>query len=109
VALTGAIYCLYGFVVVAGYDAINEYLFPSLLYTSVLSLPLLQYFGLWDSAWFYLHPIRAPLLLLQAAFRPIAPWQWLYGIGYGALWIGLAYAAGQRSFARLVIAGAGDH
>jgi fluoroquinolone transport system permease protein len=107
VALTGAVYSLYGFIVVARYDAINEYLFPSLLYTAVLSLPLLPYFGLWESPWFYLHPVQAPLMLLQAAFQPIAAWQWLYGLGYGTLWTGLAFAAGRRSFERFVILGAG--
>ncbi len=103
VVLLAALYVLYGFVVVARYDSINTYLLPSVVYTAVLSLPLLDYFGLWQSWLFYLHPIQAPLLLLRAAFQPLAPWQLVYGVLYSALWIALMYLASRRAFDRFVV------
>lgn len=103
VVVLAVLYTLYGFVVVARYDSINSYLLPSVAYTAVLSLPLVDYLGLWQSWLFYLHPIQAPLLLLRAAFQPLAPWQLVYGVLYGALWIGLMYLASRRAFDRFVI------
>jgi fluoroquinolone transport system permease protein len=103
VVLLAVLYVLYGFVVVARYDSINSYLMPSAVYTAVLSLPLVDYLGLWQSWLFYLHPIQAPLLLLRAAFKPVAAWQLVYGVLYGVLWIGLMYLASRRAFDRFVI------
>lgn len=104
VALTAALYCLYGFLVVARYDSINEYLFPSMVYTSVLSLPLLDYFGIWETPLVYLHPVQAPLVLLEAAFRPVAAWEVAYGVLYGGLWVGTMGVLAVRAFGRFVVA-----
>lgn len=104
ISLTVAIYCLYGFLVVARYDSINEYLFPSILYTFLIPLPLLNYFGVWESWLHYLHPFQAPLLILQAAFEPVRAWQIVYGALYSALWIALLYRMSERAFERFVIA-----
>jgi fluoroquinolone transport system permease protein len=51
----------------------------------------------------YLHPVQAPLLLMKAAFQPVAMWQMVYGVMYSAVWIGLAYAWSQHAFYRFVI------
>ncbi|MBN1886975.1 MAG: hypothetical protein JW850_03260 [Thermoflexales bacterium] len=104
IVLAAAMYCLAGFIVVARYDSINEYLFPSMAYTFVLSLPLLPYFGLGQSEWFYLHPLQAPLVLVRAAFQPADAWQLVYGLGYSAVWIGLLYHLSRRIFLRFIVA-----
>jgi fluoroquinolone transport system permease protein len=104
VVLVAALYCLYGFLVVVRYDSINEYLFPSMVYTSVLSLPLLDYLGIWESRLFYLHPVQAPLVLLRAAFHPVATWQMAYGVLYGGLWVVPLAMLGGRAFRRFVVA-----
>ena len=78
---------------VARYRSINEFMFPSVLFTTVLSLPMLHYFGLWDTWLLYLHPFTAPLVLLGGAFRPLGPWQWIYGVLYSAAWAGLLLLA----------------
>ena len=106
-ALSSALYCLAGFAVVARYDSINEYLFPSVAYTTLFYLPILDYAGLWTSPLIYLHPFQAPLVLLEAAFFPIPPWEWLYGLLYSALWIALAYRWSRSVFRRFVVACAG--
>ena len=107
VALITALFGLYGFLVVARYDSINEYLFPSFWYTPVLLLPLLDYFGIWKSWLFYFHPVQAPLLILQAAFQPIETWQWVYSLLYGGLWLGVMVVLSERAFQQFVIAKAG--
>ena len=104
VVLAGVLYTLTGFLLVARYRSINEFMFPSVLFTTVLSLPMLHYFGLWDTWLLYLHPFTAPLVLLGGAFRPIAPWAWAYGVLYSAAWAGLLLLAGRRAFDRFIVA-----
>ena len=104
IVLAGVLYTLTGFLLVARYRSINEFMFPSVLFTTVLSLPLLHYFGLWDSWLLYLHPFAAPLVLLGGAFRPITPWEWAYGALYSAAWAGFLLLAGLRAFDRFIVA-----
>ena len=105
--LAAAIYTLVGFVSVVRYDSINEYLFPSFVYTIAFAPPFLQYLRLWESPLFYLHPLQAPLLLMQGAFQPIGVWGWVYGITYSGLWIVLVTILSQKVFHRFIIAKAG--
>jgi fluoroquinolone transport system permease protein len=107
IVLAAAIFVLTGFIVVSRYDSINEYLFPSFLYTLAFIPPFLDYLGLWQSRLVYLHPVQAPLLLAKAAFGPIATWQWLYGLLYAALWLGLLFGWSRRAFARFVMTAEG--
>jgi fluoroquinolone transport system permease protein len=73
------------------------------LYTAVLSLVFLNYFGLWESWLFYLHPLQAPLLLLKNAFNPLKNWQVIYGLLYSALSVGLIFLLSQKMFYRFII------
>lgn len=104
IVLAATLYTLTGFVLVARYRSINEFLFPSVPFTFILSLPILHYFGVWDTWLLYLHPFTAPLTLLAAAFGPIPSWQWAYGLLYSAVWAGLLFLAGQRAFERYLVA-----
>ena len=103
ILLASVLYTLAGFLLVSRYRSINEYLFPSVLFTLVLSLPILQYLGLWETWMLYLHPFSAPLTLLTGAFRPIPSWQWIYGPADSAAWGGLLLLASRRSFDRYVV------
>jgi fluoroquinolone transport system permease protein len=105
--LTAVLYCLVGVIAVVRYASINEYLMPSVLYTSLLSVPLLPYLAQWDTWLIYLHPLQATLLLAQATFRPVAHWQLVYSVLYSALWVGLLAHFSSRAFRRFIIAGAG--
>jgi len=98
-----AIYSLYGFIVVSRYDSINEFLLPSVLWTIAYSLPLLYYFNIWRHWLLFLHPMQAPLTLMQAAFEPLPTWQIAYGVLYSALWAGIAFYASKRAFTRFVV------
>jgi fluoroquinolone transport system permease protein len=103
VAAAAALLVMAGFVAVAGYDSINEYLLPSLLYAAALLLPL-AYVGGWDSGLLYLHPLQGPLLLMRAAFEPRAGWEVAYGGLASALWLGAGYWLCRRSFWRFAAA-----
>jgi fluoroquinolone transport system permease protein len=103
ILLLMTIYVFYGFIVVARYDSINEFLLPSVIWTLGYSLPLLYYFGLWKNWLMFLHPIQAPLVLMQAAFEPLPVWQILYGVFYAAMWAGIAYFLSRRAFYRFVV------
>lgn len=97
------LYCLFGFLAVSPYDSINEYLFPSVLYTTFLSVPYVYYFGLSDSWLFYLHPLQGTLLLFQAAFAPISTSQWIFSILSSLAWAGLGLYLARQWFHRFIV------
>lgn len=103
VLLLIAFYSLYGFVVVARYDSITDFILPSAMWVIWFSLPLLYYFRIWESPFMFLHPLQAPLVLLQAAFGTVPPWQIAYGILYAALWVLIVYRFAERAFNRFVV------
>ncbi len=98
-----AIFSLYGFMVVVRYDSINEFLLPSILWTVGYLLPLLFYFDFFQTRLFYLHPLLAPLLLMQAAFEPITINHIIYGLLYSILWTAIALYFSLQAFDRFVI------
>jgi fluoroquinolone transport system permease protein len=105
VALAAALYCLAGFIVVARYTAVNEYLLPSGAYVAALWIPLIADLA---QSWhwlLYLHPISAPLALIRAAFEPAMSWQVWYGLVYSAIWIAFLYVLSRRAFRRWIVAG----
>lgn len=105
VALGGSLFVLVGFVAVARFDSINEYFLGAVGWGSVLFLPLFGYLGLVETRLFYLLPAQPVLLLVEGGFRPLAPWQVGYGVGYLLLANVLAYAWARRAFRRHVVRG----
>jgi len=102
-----ALYCLAGFVAAVRYESINELMFPTVVWVTLFSLPILDYAGVWSSPLMYLHPFQAPLVLLEGAFYPLQPWEWIYGLAYSAFCISLAFVWSQRAFQRFVVARVG--
>ncbi len=105
--LLGGFYTMIGFVTIARYDSINEYLLPSGVVVMLLMLPLIDYFALWESAIFYLHPVQPALVLMRAAFVSVEPWEIAYGVFGSLLWLGLSFAWAHRIFHRFVVRAAG--
>jgi fluoroquinolone transport system permease protein len=95
-----AILVLFGFITVSRYDSINEYLFPSFLFTSALLPPFIDFFGLWKGPILYLHPLQASLELLKAATGSLSIWSLLYGIVYSGLWIFLLFRWSRMELAK---------
>ncbi len=77
----GAFYTLVGLGLASAYETVTSFLLPAgAAVAMVLQLPFLSLLGV-DPWWlWYLVPTQAPLLLIQAAFEPIAAWQWAYAV-----------------------------
>jgi fluoroquinolone transport system permease protein len=97
------LFALLGFIAVARYDSINEYLLPSIVYVTLFALPLLTYIGVPENALFYLHPLYPSFLLLRAGFQAIESWQLFYALLYGSLWVALLYRWSLRAFHQFVV------
>lgn len=100
-------FTLAGLVVVVRYEAINEFLLPSLTVATILALPLGPYFGVGETAvsatLVYLHPLQAILLALRAgAGGVLAGWQALYVVVYAALINTVAFLLAEKAYKRFV-------
>ena len=94
IVIIGVIYTLTGITLIARYDSVTDMIVPLACIGGILQLPFLYFLGLVTSPAFLLLPTSAPTLLIQAAFRPLAAWEWAYALGYSALvTVGLAWAA----------------
>ncbi|MFQ5739973.1 MAG: ABC transporter permease [Acidobacteriota bacterium] len=105
VVFSSLLFALVGFLVVARYESINQYLLPSVLYVTLLSLPYLHYFGIWDHPLMYAHPLLPSLLLMKGAFSPMSRGELAYCLLYSAVWVGVTFVAGRRSFQRFLVVG----
>ena len=100
IALSAVLFCLAGVALVARYDSVNEFLMPSVLYTFVLTLPVLGVLGVGPPEWYMPHPMQGPLALLQIDV-PMTPGWLAYAIGYPIVWIAPAYLWSRRALARI--------
>lgn len=99
----GGCYTLVGFVAVARFHSINEYLLPSVVLVSMLLLPLLGHFGIWRSPLLLLHPVQPMLLLLRAAFAPVSAGELAYGLSGSLAWLGVSFVWARSVFTRFVV------
>lgn len=69
-----------GIAIAAGARTVNDYFYKTILYTSLFFLPLLDFFGIYHSFFFYAFPTQAALILFKTAFTYVSPVEILYGI-----------------------------
>lgn len=101
--LMSLISLLVGFIAVAPFRSISSYMMPSGIYSALLYLPMVAYFGWWNHPIFYLLPTQGAMLLLEGAFRPLESWQVLYALLSSLLWIvGLSWLS-RYMFNRYII------
>jgi fluoroquinolone transport system permease protein len=100
IVLAAVLFCLSGVALIVNYESINEFIMPSVLYTAVLSLPLLGYFGVGAREWYLPHPIQGPLELMRIQ-TPSTPGGLAYAIGYPLLWIVPVSLWSRRALRRL--------
>lgn len=108
VTAASVIYILLGFMVVARFDSINEYLIPSALVVTLLSVPLLDYFEVWRTPLMTLHPLQGALTLIRAAFLEVSVTEYVLGMLSSCAWIGLYFRLSQRTYRRFVVRKEGD-
>lgn len=114
ISLGTLFYTWAGFILVSRYEGIGEFLLPSFLYITLLSLPLLSYFGVADVAAVRLlvlaHPLQPVLAFLQAAFQaPLVPGERPAYLLLATGWIVITFTAARRAFERFVRAEIGLH
>jgi fluoroquinolone transport system permease protein len=100
ITLAAVLFCLSGVALIVRYESINEFIMPSVLYTAVLSLPLLGYFGVGAREWYLLHPIQGPLELMRPEL-PSTPGALAYAIGYPLMWVVPVSLWSRRALRRL--------
>lgn len=98
---------LAGFILAARYDAINEFIVPSIIFLAPSQLPLLGYFGIWESWLLYLVPTQPAMLLIEGAFNPLATWQLVYALVYLPFCCVVATVWALRVFDRFVVSAQG--
>ena len=103
----GGVYTLLGFVAIARYDSINEFLMPSVLLVMALELPLLAHFDFVSRVPLLLHPVEPPLTLMRAAYEPVAGAELAYALVATGLWLGISYWWARREFGRFIVRAAG--
>lgn len=99
IALASVLFCLAGVALAVRYGSINEFLLPSVLYTGLLTLPLLGVFGLGSPEWYLPHPLQGPLSLMGVGGEQTAG-RLAYAIGYPLLWVVPASAWSRRALRR---------
>ena len=100
IALAAILFCLSGIALIVHYESINEFIMPSVLYTAVLSLPILGYFGVGAKEWYLLHPVQGSLELMQMQTQYM-PERLAYAIGYPLLWLVPISLWSRRALRRL--------
>lgn len=103
IVLTSFFYVLIGFVAVARFNTVNDYIFSSVLYMILLNYPLLEYLGLYKSYLSYFSPAKASLLLIVGAFTGVEVWQLIYAIAYLIVAIIIVYHFAYKSFYRFFV------
>ncbi len=92
----GVIYTLIGIILIVRYDRITDFLIPMAAVATILQIPFVHFWGIFEHWAFLLIPTTAPTMIIQGAFTPLAAWEWIYAISYSALLIaGLSYWAAR--------------
>ena len=104
---SGAVYTLFGFLVVIRYSTLNEYLLPMALVAGLLQLPALVCFGVPEFLLLYLLPTHGPLLMFLSGLEPLRTSTMIYAVLYPAAWILVSFWLGKRAFHRFVAGGVG--
>ena len=103
----GIVYTLLGIVLIVRYDSITDFMIPMAFLAVILQLPFVYFLGWITHPILLIIPTSAPTVLMQAAFGPLATWEWVYGVAYTLLIIvGLTIWA-HRSFETHIVAKVG--
>jgi fluoroquinolone transport system permease protein len=105
VLLRAGLVAAIGVAIAVRYRSITHFLFPIVVISLAIDLPVLWYLELWPSPLFYLWPTLPSLILAKAAFLPVDPLQRVYACVYGALAVAAATFWALRSLDRFVVRG----
>jgi len=103
VLFSSVFYTLLGFIIAARAKNLNEYFVTSLLCTFIVGIPILDFFGVFQSPLFYLFPTKASLLLIHGAFQSVPLSGFIYSILYLFITSVLVYLWAYSRFTTYVI------
>lgn len=103
----GVIYTLVGIILVVRFEKITDFLIPMAGMAVLLQLPFLHFLGLFVHPILLVIPTSAPTMLMQGAYVPLAPWQWIYATLYTMVLIWALAVWAYRAFEVHVVAKAG--
>jgi fluoroquinolone transport system permease protein len=99
--LASVVLTLFGVICVAGYRSLNEFMMPSVLYSVLLGLPLVGWFGV-GASWLYAwQPLAGPLALMGST-APLPVPSLGQALFWTALWVAVAWHLGRRALRRSV-------
>lgn len=105
------VYTLAGLAIVARHTEVTDFLIPaSVAVLGVVQLNFLDYFDVVPAPWryvFYLWPTQGPLILLEAAFYPVAWGDLVYAVAASGIFIAVLWFWACRAFRRHLIEGGG--
>ncbi|MEE2897927.1 MAG: ABC transporter permease, partial [Gemmatimonadota bacterium] len=105
IGFLGALYTLIALAQVVSQTSVTDLLVPGAFDSlTLLQLPVLDAFGVWSHPLLYLVPTQATVVLMKGAFTELVLWQWVYGVGYSVLAIGVAAFVARRRFERHIVA-----
>ena len=108
VLLSSAFFTLLGITFSAYSRSINVYLFKSSFGIMLIFLPMLGYFKLFETPFFYLFPTKASLILIESAFKSFQPMELVYAVACLLLWIAAIGIIAHNSFYKNIIMKIGE-
>lgn len=97
------IYTLIGIILIVRYDKITEFLIPMSAIAVILQMAFLYFIGFVESPIFLLLPTSAPTMIMRGAYIDLSAGEWIYAIGYTAVFlIGLSVWA-YRAFENHIV------
>jgi fluoroquinolone transport system permease protein len=107
VLLSSFMFTLVGIALAVWVKSLNMYLWVSPLYVIIAFIPLLKFFGLYETPLFYIIPGEASLILIEAAFKDIELWKLLYAFSAQILMIIIVFQWARKAFYKHIILGIG--
>jgi fluoroquinolone transport system permease protein len=102
--LTSVLLTLFGVACVSSYRSLNEFMMPSVLYSVVLGLPLVGWFGVGASWLFVWQPLAGPLALMGATTGRSSVADGVLALFWTGLWVLIAWVWGRRALRRSLVA-----
>jgi len=104
-ALLGAMFALFGAILIVRFSTITDFLMPALLVALPLQAPALYFAGIVDSPILLISPTSAATMLIWGGWNGLQAWQLLYGLAYSALVLGVGHRWALDAFVKHVVTG----
>ncbi len=103
VALSSIFFTLIGLLLAVRVRSVNEYLYKSMLYFAFLYAPLLGFFNIYHTAFFYIFPTNAALVLIEGIFRDYRLLDFISSTMVLLVWVLLAFLVSGEQIKKHII------